>query len=82
MDKGSEVLEPLVVQSMNEPTLVWSHERCIIRLIHAYFELDLSSEAQQLSERVQKSYDCAGKVLRSLHKDRLPAYDKALQVFR
>lgn len=80
--KVREYLEPLVVQSMNEPTLVWSHERCIIRLIHAYFELDLSSEAQQLSERVQKSYDCAGKVLRSMQKGRLPAEDKALQVFR
>ena len=74
-------LEPLVVQSMNKPTLVWSHERCIIRLIHAYFELGLSSEAQQLSKRVQKAYDSARKVLRSMQKDRLPAEYKALQVF-
>ncbi len=80
--KVRKYLEPLVVQSINEPTLIWSHERCIIRLIHAYFKLGLSNEAQQLSERVRKSYDCAGKVLRSMQKDRLPAEDKALQVFR
>ncbi|KAL8736629.1 MAG: hypothetical protein Q9181_002306 [Wetmoreana brouardii] len=77
-----QYLEPLVVLSMDEPTLVWSHERCIIRLLHAYFELGLSSEAQNLSEQVQKAYDSAGKVLRSMQKNRLPAKEKAFQVFK
>ncbi|KAL8709211.1 MAG: hypothetical protein Q9225_007481, partial [Loekoesia sp. 1 TL-2023] len=74
-----QYLEPLVAQSLDEPILVWSHERCIIRLVHAYFELGLSHEAQDLSERVQRSYNNAGKCLRSMQKNRLPAEDKISQ---
>ncbi|KAL9634165.1 MAG: hypothetical protein Q9204_003108, partial [Flavoplaca sp. TL-2023a] len=74
-----QYLEPLVAHSMDEPTLAWSHERCIIRLLHAYFELGLSSKAQDLSEQVQRSYNNAEKFLRSMQKNRLPAGGKVLQ---
>ncbi|KAL8864896.1 MAG: hypothetical protein Q9198_009576, partial [Flavoplaca austrocitrina] len=74
-----QYLEPLVAHSMDEPTLAWSHERCIIRLVHAYFELGLSSKAQDLSEQVQRTYKNAEKFLRSMQKNRLPAGGNVIQ---
>ena len=43
-----EVLEPLVKQSVEQPSLSWSHERCIVRLVIALVEQDQDERARQL----------------------------------
>ena len=65
-----EVLEPLVKQSVERPTLSWSHERCIVRLVNALVEQDHDEKARQLLVDVQKSYTTIGKRLQSV--DRHP----------
>lgn len=65
-----EVLEPLVKQSVEQPSLSWSHERCIIRLVNALMEQDQDEKARQLLVDIQKSYTTIGKRLQSV--DRHP----------
>ena len=64
------VLEPLVRQSVERPSVSWSHERCITRLANALVEQDQVEKARQLLLDVQKSYTMIGKSLRSV--DRHP----------
>ena len=64
------VLEPLVEQSVERPSLSWSHERCIIRLVNALVEQSHIEEARRLLLDIQKSYTRIGKRLTSV--DRHP----------
>ena len=64
------VLEPLVKQSIERPSVSWSHERCITRLASALVEQDHVEKARQLLLDVQKSYTTIGKRLKSV--DRHP----------
>ena len=61
-----DVLEPLVKQSVERPSLSWSHERCIIRLVHALMEQNHVEKARQLLLDIQKSYTANGKRLNSV----------------
>ena len=65
-----EVLEPLVRQSVERPSVSWSHERCITRLANALVEQHQVEKARQLLLDIQKSYKMIGKSLRSV--DRHP----------
>ena len=65
-----DVLAPLVKQSVERPSLSWSHERCIIRLANALLEQHQIGNARQLLLDVQKSYMTAGIRLKSV--DRHP----------
>ena len=65
-----DVLEPLVEQSIERPSLSWSHERCIIRLANALVEQLQIGKARQLLLDVQKSYTTTGMRLKSV--DRHP----------
>ena len=65
-----DVLEPLVKQSVEHPSLSWSHERCITRLVNALVEQNHVENARQLLLDVQKSYSAIGKRLKSV--DRHP----------
>ncbi len=65
-----DVLEPLVKQSVERPSLSWSHERCITRLVNALVEQNRVENARQLLLDVQKSYAAIGKRLKSV--DRHP----------
>ena len=60
------ILEPLVADSIKTPNLSWSHERCIIRLTHAYHKCGKEKEAWDLSEKTQRHYANAGKALSSM----------------
>ena len=64
------ILEPLVRQSVERPSVSWSHERCITRLANALVEQNQVEKARQLLLDVQKSYTMIGKSLRSV--DRHP----------
>ena len=64
------ILEPLVKQSIERPSLSWSHERCITRLANALIEQNHTEKARQLLLEVQKSYAMVGKRLKSV--DRHP----------
>lgn len=77
-----DYLEPLVAESMHNPTLSWSHERCIIRLVLALVRMGKQDEAQRLSEQVRKTYGGAGKVLRSMQGNPLLTRDKESKVFK
>ena len=65
-----EVLEPLVKQSVKQPSMSWSHERCIVRLVNALMEQDQDEKARQLLVDIQRSYMTIGKRLQSV--DRHP----------
>ena len=65
-----DILEPLVKQSVERPSLSWSHERCIIRLVNALVEQNHVEEARQLLLDIQKSYMTIGKRLKAV--DRHP----------
>ena len=65
-----EVLEPLVKQSVEQPSMSWSHERCIVRLVNALMEQDQDEKARQLLVDIQRSYTTIGKRLQSV--DRHP----------
>ena len=65
-----DVLEPLVKQSIERPSLSWSHERCITGLANALIEQNHFKNARQLLLEVQKSYTTVGKRLKSV--DRHP----------
>ncbi len=64
------VLEPLVGQSIDRPSLSWSHEHCIIRLANALVEQYHVGKARQLLLDIQESYTTSGKRLKSV--DRHP----------
>ena len=68
--KIQDVLEPLVQQSAERPSLSWSHERCIVRLVNALVEQNHVEKARQLLVDIQKSYTMIGKRLQSV--DRHP----------
>ena len=65
-----DVLEPLVRESVERPSLSWSHERCIIRLVNALVEQNHVEKARQLLLDIQESYTTIGKRLKSV--DRHP----------
>ena len=65
-----DVLEPLVKQSVERPSLSWSHERCIIRLVNALVEQNYVGTARQLLVDIQKLYRRIGIRLKSV--DRHP----------
>ena len=65
-----DVLEPLVKQSIQRPSLSWSHERCIIQLANALIEQHQVENARQMLLDVQKSYMTTGIRLKSV--DRHP----------
>ena len=65
-----DVLEPLVKHSVEHPSLSWSHERCMIRLVDALMEQNHIEKARQLLLDIQKSYTANGKRLNSV--DRHP----------
>ena len=60
-----DVLEPLVKQSVEHPSLSWSHERCMIRLVDALMEQNHIEKARQLLLEIQKSYTANSKRLNS-----------------
>ena len=65
-----EISEPLVRQSIERPSLSWSHERCIVRVVNALMKQDLDETARQLLVDIQNSYTTIGKRLKSV--DRHP----------
>ena len=73
-----EVLEPLVKQSVEQPSLSWSHERCIVRLVNALMEQDQDEKARQLLVDIQRSYTTIGKRLQSV--DRHPLLSSRIHI--
>lgn len=65
------ILEPLVSDSISEPSASWSHECSIIRLSDIWTEHGQHEVARRRLLEVQKAYSVAGMKLRSIDKNPL-----------
>ena len=61
-----DALLPLVHSSITRPSTSWSHERCLIRTLHAYCNLGRHDLAKMLSQQTEAAYRAAGLYLKSL----------------
>ena len=59
-------LSPLVEDSIQEASVSWSHERCIIRIVRGLRELGRSQEAVDMLLRVQNAFTKQNKSLASV----------------
>ena len=71
-------LRPLVEDSIQEASVSWSHERCIIRMVRGLREIGRSQEAVDMLLRVKDAYTKQNKSLTSVEAEL--AHDHSIQI--
>jgi nucleoside phosphorylase len=66
-----EALQPLIEDSLRQPTSDWSHERCIIRVAASLLKLQKHNEASEMLAMVETAYKAAGQSLRTIQNSTL-----------